>query len=266
MNCPYCRASNMPDEPRCQRCGRRLETQDSYDRRPYGRGAAAPALRYATAPVQEEVSQRRSQPFQPGLFTNRIVSFESYAPETVEPKSRPAKPAGRPRHKRPAPGQESFPFETVISQADFGPKTDPQILCEAHVAGHMHRLVASAIDLSIVIISVALFVLVLRLATEVPLSLNPHTAPVACGMLAMFYLMYEIMWCMANTDSAGMQWVRLRVVNFDGNPPDREQRLIRVASGCLSLLAAGLGVLWALVDEDTLTWHDHISKSFPTTV
>jgi hypothetical protein len=37
-----------------------------------------------------------------------------------------------------------------------------------------------------------------------------------------------------------------------------------MASGFLSLAAGGLGLLWALVDEETLTWHDHISKTFPT--
>jgi hypothetical protein len=25
-----------------------------------------------------------------------------------------------------------------------------------------------------------------------------------------------------------------------------------------------LGMLWALVDEEALTWHDHMSKTFPT--
>jgi hypothetical protein len=25
-----------------------------------------------------------------------------------------------------------------------------------------------------------------------------------------------------------------------------------------------MGLIWALVDEDSLTWHDHISSTFPT--
>jgi len=32
----------------------------------------------------------------------------------------------------------------------------------------------------------------------------------------------------------------------------------------LSLCSLGLGLVWALVDEESLTWHDHISKTFPT--
>ena len=41
-------------------------------------------------------------------------------------------------------------------------------------------------------------------------------------------------------------------------------RLFRVGAAGLSVLAAGLGILWALVDEESLTWHDHISKTYPT--
>jgi hypothetical protein len=53
-------------------------------------------------------------------------------------------------------------------------------------------------------------------------------------------------------------------VDFDGRRPDREQRGVRQVAGLLSLLSAGLGLVWALVDEEKLTWHDHISKTFPT--
>jgi hypothetical protein len=32
----------------------------------------------------------------------------------------------------------------------------------------------------------------------------------------------------------------------------------------VSFIAAGIGLLWALVDEERLTWHDYMSKTFPT--
>ena len=38
----------------------------------------------------------------------------------------------------------------------------------------------------------------------------------------------------------------------------------RVYMGCV--LPAGLGLLWALVDEESLTWQDHISHTFPTPI
>jgi hypothetical protein len=39
---------------------------------------------------------------------------------------------------------------------------------------------------------------------------------------------------------------------------------MRQLASVLSLISAGLGLVWALVDEENLTWHDHISKTFPT--
>jgi uncharacterized RDD family membrane protein YckC len=61
-----------------------------------------------------------------------------------------------------------------------------------------------------------------------------------------------------------MRWTQLRLINFDGFVPEPRERLIRYLGACLSFAAAGLGVLWSLVDEESLTWHDHISKTFPT--
>ncbi len=56
----------------------------------------------------------------------------------------------------------------------------------------------------------------------------------------------------------------LRLLHFDGRPADRRRRLLRQASGCLSALPLGIGFLWALVDEEHLTFHDHITETFVT--
>ena len=39
---------------------------------------------------------------------------------------------------------------------------------------------------------------------------------------------------------------------------------MRVAWGVFSVLPLGLGLLWALVDQERLTWHDLLSKTFPS--
>jgi uncharacterized RDD family membrane protein YckC len=61
-----------------------------------------------------------------------------------------------------------------------------------------------------------------------------------------------------------MRFAGLHLVDFDGRAPSREQRLLRQLVTLLSTLSAGLGLIWALVDEENLTWHDHISKTFPS--
>jgi hypothetical protein len=61
-----------------------------------------------------------------------------------------------------------------------------------------------------------------------------------------------------------MHCTRLRLTNFDGFPAEPGQRALRFLGTCLSMATCGAGLLWALVDEESLTWQDHISKTFPT--
>lgn len=84
---------------------------------------------------------------------------------------------------------------------------------------------------------------------------------VAAASLLLFYRLLGIFW---EQDSPGMVWTRLRLVNFDGLRPSRRQRAYRLAGSLLSLAAAGFGFIWAVADQEKLTWHDHISKTFPS--
>jgi uncharacterized RDD family membrane protein YckC len=61
-----------------------------------------------------------------------------------------------------------------------------------------------------------------------------------------------------------MRFAGLELVNFEGRPATQSQRIRRQIAYGLSWISASLGIIWALVDEESLTWHDHISKTFPT--
>jgi uncharacterized RDD family membrane protein YckC len=80
-------------------------------------------------------------------------------------------------------------------------------------------------------------------------------------LISMFY---GLIWAIAGRETAGMRWTDLQLITFDGFPVDGRSRASRVASTWLSFCSGGLGVLWAVADEENLTWHDHISKTFPT--
>ena len=141
------------------------------------------------------------------------------------------------------------------------------IYCDAPVAVPAHRMLAAAVDTSMVLIGLGIFVSVavflMGLSGE-DLVINRRTAPFLIGVGAVIALFYRSLWYFGNGDTPGMRFAGLRLVDFDGRRPDREQRGMRQVAGLLSLLAAGLGLVWALVDEESLTWHDHISKTFPT--
>jgi uncharacterized RDD family membrane protein YckC len=125
-------------------------------------------------------------------------------------------------------------------------------------------MVAAAVDASIVVTALGLFLGALSFG-GVDIVLNDKVSLEIYGLaVVMIALLYKGFFVLANGDTVGVRTLRMRVVNFDGHKPTARQRLYRFAGGCLGLMAASLGVLWALVDEESLTWHDHISKTFPT--
>ena len=65
-------------------------------------------------------------------------------------------------------------------------------------------------------------------------------------------------------EDAGRLGIELQIDVDRAGAPTFEQRFKRLVASILSLAAAGLGLLWALADEEKLTWHDHISRTFVT--
>jgi uncharacterized RDD family membrane protein YckC len=84
------------------------------------------------------------------------------------------------------------------------------------------------------------------------------------GVIAAVAILYRALWSIADGDTPGMRFVGLRLVDFDGRRATQRQRILRQVAGVLSFVAAGVGLVWAFLDEESLTWHDHISKTFPT--
>ena len=60
----------------------------------------------------------------------------------------------------------------------------------------------------------------------------------------------------------GMKYALLSLRTFDGRPPTREQRCRRLGALALSMLPVGLGAVWALFDEEHLSWHDRWSGTY----
>jgi uncharacterized RDD family membrane protein YckC len=244
-----------------------------------GSSAAAPVLQYeASTATHREASPamhrapepsapRRPITYQPSLFTSRelplVVQFETIAPDSVQPAPRKAQTsAPRQRRRKVIPGQQALEFSHAARSSQAA---DGVIYCDAPVAIPAHRAMAAALDGSIIVMALGVFGVVFHLAGGAFI-FNAKTAPAFLGVAAGVVIFYRLLWCLANGDTVGQKWTRLRLVNFDGQAPTRSQRLYRTASGFLSLMAGGIGLLWGLVDEETLTWHDHISKTFPTPV
>jgi uncharacterized RDD family membrane protein YckC len=237
-------------------------------------GATAPAYDF-----EPEVAQQPTSREQQALFSNpnpaRVISFESLRSpseqrsirargaeiERPEPLPQAKVELKRAKARKKAPqNQQSLDF---LGVEEVARPPQSNIICDAPVAPAMMRAEAALIDGAImlgpVILGLAIF-----LYEGGNLVINKSTAPFWMAVLFTIPILYKLLWSWAGRDSVGMSSMGLRLVDFDGNPPSRERRYQRSLASFISFLAAGIGLVWALVDEDALTWHDHMSSTFPT--
>jgi len=272
---------NQPGEERCLHCGRRLSGSAPI---PYpirqGAAAAAPALQ----PISEEDASSSPAPaqvpekatYQPSLFRDspggsKVIPIPTLTPlrpyqrqhRDPAPRRAPSRgPAsGRSQYRR-ADSQQSLAFQDSLAEVRVQP--GETIVCDAPVAPPAQRLVAAAVDGSLIFVAVGVFLAIFFFSGG-QVALDRQALSFVLLVAAVISLFYRALWCLANGDTPGMRFAGLHLVDFDGRRPDREQRAIRQVASLLSFVSAGLGLVWALVDEENLTWHDHISKTFPTT-
>ncbi len=269
ITCPYCAAPNGEDEHRCQRCGRRIEESSSpvY----YLRDATAPALSVVARPETEAPAPApapRTVQYQPPLFAHREIQPLVELPVHGRAPKRPRAPApeapAKPRKETPrSSGQHEFEFP-IPSAAPAPRPVSSHIDCDAIVASPSLRIAAFFLDALVILAGFGLF----TTAVRIYLGWIPAGRPalIAAGVsVALVAIIYKMLWWAANRDSLGQRGMGLSLISFDGRRPRRKQRMRRMLSGVLvSFAGMCVGLLWALIEEETLTWHDSISRTFPT--
>jgi uncharacterized RDD family membrane protein YckC len=143
--------------------------------------------------------------------------------------------------------------------------TQPQssIICDAPVAPTSLRMEAGIIDGLLMAIGAGFGAAMFRYFGG-QISLETHSILFVALALITIPVFYKLLWTFAGLDTIGMRSAGLRLVDFDGNPPSYERRYQRLLGSMISVLAGGIGLIWIFVDQDCLTWHDHISSTFPT--
>jgi uncharacterized RDD family membrane protein YckC len=275
VTCRYCETVNSEGWTRCQKCDAPLSAPVARARPSRRRSAAAAA-------AQQEVPDRPPQPapadaepglpaqgsprpaYQPSLFGGKDASKVVSIRPGTDVRTRAVRGLG---HRSAVAGAPRYEQQRLsLAETRAAPRQPAQegvVFCNAPVAKVARRVLAFAIDFSLVAAASGLVALGTIYGSGVPLA--GKQAAVFCGAgLLLVWALYQLLWCAANLDSAGMNWMRLRVLDFNGCRPKPRQRFIRLGVTCLGTLAAGLGLAWALVDEENLTWQDHVSESFPT--
>jgi uncharacterized RDD family membrane protein YckC len=150
------------------------------------------------------------------------------------------------------------------AHGQFAPHPPPSsIICDAPVAPPALRAQAAIIDSAIVGLAGGIVAALFAFA-GVRIPLQKSMLPFLAAAVITIPLFYKLLWTCMGRDSIGMQRAGLQLVDFDGRLPSQARRYQRLLGSLLSVLAAGVGIVWAVVDEDGLTWHDHISSTFPT--
>jgi uncharacterized RDD family membrane protein YckC len=230
----------------------------------------------STAPKPaEKPAELRPVARQTSLFPAQPVAPRVVALDTVVQQG-PAVNRSAPKRKKSFSAveddrQQQLPFYLPVANSARNNRTaESQIDSNAPVASTMHRAMAAIVDMSMMIVAFGVFAglytaMIFRYTGVWP-SLDRVSLTVYGALASAVVLFYKGLWILANGDSPGLRFSQLRLVDFNGRRPGRAERAARVAFGWLSLLPAALGLLWALVDEESLTWHDHITKTYPTPV
>lgn len=131
------------------------------------------------------------------------------------------------------------------------------------VAAVSQRFFAALVDWTVVLIATAVFAgIVLNIAADLP----HNKLTLAFGLLApcLFWATYQYLFLVHAAKTPGMLMAQLRMAAFDGKPTNSHVRRARALAMMVSCASAGLGFGWAFVDEDTLCWHDKISRTYVT--
>ncbi len=212
-------------------------------------------------------SREPAQRNEPGVCEEVHASRESYSGSTQDARS-----YNDPVHG--APGWQSIrlgehPFSPSADGVEAGrslPDTEDRRseLSEAHVlhtASLGDRTMAALVDAALVTGAFALFILVFALCTAHP-PLDRTAFCCAALLFAGLFLFYEWLFLSYGGGTPGMRYARIALCTFDDENPTRQVSRRRVLASVLSALPLGLGFLWAIFDQDSLGWHDRMTRSY----
>jgi hypothetical protein len=85
-----------------------------------------------------------------------------------------------------------------------------------------------------------------------------------CGVIATLGLaaLYEWFFLTFAKVTPGMRYAQLSLCTFEEEIPNAAQVKGRLKAMLISVLPVGLGMVWSIFDEDQMSWHDRLSKTY----
>ncbi len=157
---------------------------------------------------------------------------------------------------------ESGPVEIVIgpppSAETAASAAEPEVFAVAPLG---RRLLAGLVDTGILLLGAILFSLIFWRAGG-HLSAQPLNLAVLAFIAGFFVFVYFALSITFGASTPGLLWMGIEVRNLDGLPPTPREALWRAFGYLVSVAALMLGFVWALVDSESLTWHDRMSGTY----
>jgi len=151
--------------------------------------------------------------------------------------------------------QPHFDFEEAEQSPPF---TFPEYQRELIVA----RITAGAVDLAIVAIIYVVFLLTTYLEMPETASLDKRVLGIYAVCYFALFTVYLFLFMLSASQTPGMKYQRLVVINKNEQPLDAQQACWRGFGYLISVLPVLLGFIWMLIDPEHLTWADKVSGTY----
>jgi uncharacterized RDD family membrane protein YckC len=217
---------------------------------------------------RELVATRRMRPRladSPGASTGELfgqLSIFEVDPSTIsiEPQASVAQTSA-PAPSWSGPEWAEIELSTRLDEEtefDGGP---PAITSGPQLAPLELRMMAVAVDVALIVGLVCAAAAGMAGHLQHPPALKSaemlgFTAVILTGIL------YQAFFLMAAASTPGMMYAGIALCTFDDEQPTRTQLRDRLGALLVSLIPMGLGLAWCIFDEDHLSWHDRLSRTY----
>lgn len=214
----------------------------------------------ATRRIRPRLAGGPEQASEPEL--NQLSIFEADpASFSTEPMASSVIEAAAPAPSWSGPEWSSIELEMESEEIKEGHDEPPTNSSSIELAPFELRLMATTIDLAL---TICLFCAAAA-GIAGHLAHAPSLKTAEMGALAAVILtgvLYQAFFLMLTLSTPGMMYARILLCTFDNEYPTRPQLRDRLVALLVSLFPMGLGLAWAIFDEDHLSWHDRISRTY----
>ena len=226
---------------------------------------AAHAVPVRAEAIEKPVARAVEVPVSPADSTARIIPFPRSATAPPTPLEELAEPVpDRPRILEvpevapPAPALGGILIEPAEEPME---SRRPGFEVPLQCAPRLPRLLAATTDGVLVLLATAMFGWIFfKMTASVP-PLRQLMVLVLSG-LGIGWVGYQYLLLVYTGTTPGLRMAHLRLSRFDGSRVPRRLRRWRVLASVLSGFSFGLGYAWCALDEDQLSWHDRITRTY----